>query len=239
MSPRPPAGPSRLAIGYVRVSTEEQAQGPRAQRDALDRYARAHGLELVEVYDDVGVSGAAPIDERPGLLAALDALEQRRAEIFLVAKRDRIARDVMVSAMLDRLVSRAGARIESADGAANGDGPEAEMMRGILAVFAQFERALIRTRTKAALAAKKKRRERTGSIPYGFKLGDDAVRLEDAPDEQRCIGLAAELRLAGLSFASIGERLTAAGFDPREGGEWHPQTVSRLIRHARERDASA
>lgn len=233
MSSRSLKAPAALAVGYVRVSTEEQAQGPRAQRDALERYARVHGLELVVVHDDLGVSGAAPIDERPGLLAALDALDLYRAEVFLVAKRDRIARDVMISAMVDRLVSRNGARIESADGAANGEGPEAEMMRGILAVFAQFERALIRTRTKAALAAKKKRRERTGSIPYGFKLALDGVKLEPHAAEQQCIRLAAELRAQALSYAAIGEYLSLAGHDPREGGAWHPQTVSRLVRHAR------
>jgi len=238
MSSRSPSTAPRRAVGYVRVSTEEQAQGPRAQRDALHRYARAHGLDLVEVHEDLGVSGAAPIDERPGLLAAFDAIDLYRAHVFLVAKRDRIARDVIVAAMVERLVTRAGARIESADGAANGDGPEAEMMRGILAVFAQFERALIRTRTRAALAAKKARCERTGSVPYGFKLAEDDVRLEDAPEEQRFIRLAAELRSTGLSYAAIGKRLTLAGYDPRKRGAWHPQSVSRLVRHARDLDAA-
>lgn len=233
MSFRSPTRPAPLAVGYVRVSTEEQAQGPRAQRDALQRYARAQGLDLVVVHDDLGVSGAAPIDERPGLLAALDAVDLYRAEVFLVAKRDRIARDVIISAMVERLVTRSGARIESADGAANGDGPENEMLRGILAVFAQFERALIRTRTKAALAAKKKRRERTGSVPYGFKLAPDRVGLEPHAAEQQCIRLAAELRAQALSYAAIGEYLSLAGHDPREGGAWHPMTVSRLIRHAK------
>ena len=229
---------SGVTVGYVRVSTDEQAQGPRAQRDALERYARAHGLDLVVVHDDLGISGAAPIDERPGLLAALDALDLYRAEVFLVAKRDRLARDVMISAMVDRLVTRAGARIESADGAANGEGPEAEMMRGVLAVFAQFERALIRTRTKSALAAKKRRHERTGSVPYGFTLHADGKTLVAFDDEQRSIELAAQLRRSGMSFANIGEQLLAEGHQPREGCEWHPMTVSRLVKHARSTDAA-
>ena len=59
------------AVGYIRVSTEEQTLGPEAQRVALARWAEARKIQLVAVHEDRGVSGAAPLDRRPGLLAAL------------------------------------------------------------------------------------------------------------------------------------------------------------------------
>jgi hypothetical protein len=68
-----PGAPKRV-VGYVRVSTDDQTLGPAAQRGALERWCRANGAELVATFDDVGVSGAAPLDERPGLVTALDAL---------------------------------------------------------------------------------------------------------------------------------------------------------------------
>ena len=63
------------AIGYLRVSTEEQALGPEAQRASILAYAKARGLEVGSWHADLGVSGTTPIPDRPGLLAALDALK--------------------------------------------------------------------------------------------------------------------------------------------------------------------
>ncbi len=91
--------------------------------------------------------------------------------MLLVAKRDRLARDVVVAAMVDRLAERHGARVLAADGTGNGDGPEAMLMRGIVDVFAQYERALIRARTKAALAVKAVARRADGRRPLRSPAG--------------------------------------------------------------------
>ena len=154
-------------IGYIRVSTEDQKLGPEAQAEALKSWCSRHNAELVAVFSDLGVSGGAPLEKRTELLKAVDALKESKADGLLVAKRDRIARDVMIAAMIERLVERAGAKVISADGTGNGDTPEAQLMRNMISAFADYERALIRARTKAALAVKKSRGERTGQIPYG------------------------------------------------------------------------
>jgi DNA invertase Pin-like site-specific DNA recombinase len=218
-------------IGYIRVSTEDQALGPVAQRHALERWCAANGAELVTVFED-RVCGGVALDKRPGLLAALDALPVHRAGVLLVAKRDRLARDVMNTAMIERLAERVGARVRSAAGEGTEgdvlDDPSAMLMRGIVDVFAQYERAVIRARTRAALGVKKARGERVGSVPYGFRLGGDGVRLEADVDEQRTGDLVHELRAKGLSLRAIGARLTAAGCRPRSGGPWHPDTVARI-----------
>src|SRR6476469_878208 len=93
-------------VGYIRVSTEDQSLGPEAQRVALERWCAAQGAELAVCHEDVGISGGVDLDKRPGLLAALDSLRTLRADVLLVAKRDRLARDVLVSAMVERLAER-------------------------------------------------------------------------------------------------------------------------------------
>ncbi len=130
------SGP-RQVVGYVRVSTDEQALGPEAQRDALSRWCAANGAELVATFEDLGVSGGLELDRRPGLVAALDGLREHSATVLLVAKRDRLARDVMVAAMVSRLAEKTGAQVLSADGTGNGDGPEAQLMRHIVNAFAE------------------------------------------------------------------------------------------------------
>lgn len=216
------------AVGYIRVSTEEQTLGPEAQRVALERWAEARGLQLVAVHEDRGVSGAAPLDRRPGLLAALESLEIHDAAFLVAAKRDRLARDVVIAAQLERLVERQGAQLVSADGAGEGDSPEAALMRRLIDAIASYERDLIRGRTRAALAIKRAKGLKFGSTaPLGFRFDGDRLELE--PDEQRAISRIRELCGAGRSFRKIAAVLTVEGFRPR-GRRWHPNSIRRVVR---------
>lgn len=95
--------------------------------------------------------------------------------------------------------------------------------------FAAYERALIRSRTKAALAVKKARGERVGGIPYGWRAGDDGVLVE-APGAQTVIVRARELRAEGQSLRAIGRTLLDEGHAPRNGKRWHVEVLRRLTK---------
>lgn len=226
-TPRTAHSPA-VAIGYVRASTDRQDLSPDAQRDALARWCASHGARLAMVHEDLGVSGGTDLDKRPGLVAALDALKAHGAGVLLVAKRDRLARDVVVAAMVERLAERSGARVLAADGTGNGDGPEAMLLRGIVDVFAQYERALIRARTQAALAVKRARGERTGEVPYGYRLAANSVHVEEHPAERAVVALVREGRAAGRTLRAIAADLLARGHAPRAGGRWPPQTIANI-----------
>jgi DNA invertase Pin-like site-specific DNA recombinase len=230
---RTPTTDPRKVIGYVRVSTDEQTLGPEAQRAALLRWCDQHGAELVAVHADLGISGGAALDKRPALLAALAALKEHAAGVLLVAKRDRLARDTMVAAMVERLAERDGATICTADGTNDGDGPEAVLMRRIVDAFAEYERLLIKARTRAALAVKKSRGERVSREPgYGYRLAADGKTLEAHPAEQQTVACVRMHRAAGMTLRQIGAELTAAGMTPRNGGCWNPRTLWSIARAA-------
>jgi DNA invertase Pin-like site-specific DNA recombinase len=129
--PRRSGDPLRV-VGYVRVSSEDQTLGPVAQRHALEAWVRARGAALVAVHEDLGLSGGAGLEKRPGLLATLDALREHGAGVLFVAKRDRLARDVMVAAMVERLAARVGASVVSAAGEGEGNDPASQLMRTIV-----------------------------------------------------------------------------------------------------------
>lgn len=229
---------TKRVIGYIRVSTTEQALGPEAQLAALRSWCTARGAELVAVCSDLGVSGAAPLDKRPGLLAAVDALREHGAAVLLVAKRDRLARDVVVAAMVERLVERQGARVQSADGVGEGSGPESQLLRSIVDAVAAYERALIRARTSAALRAKRARGERTGGVTrLGERLAPCGVRIEVEPAEVAALGRIAELHAHGATVRAIAERLNAEGV-PARGRRWHATTVARALRRLEQREAA-
>ena len=217
------------AIAYLRVSTDEQHLGPEAQRAAIEAWAAREAMHVVAWHVDRGVSGAAPLDRRPALLEAVDALP--RGGVLVVAKRDRLARDVVIAAMIERAAARVGASVVSADGVGVGDGPEAALLRAMVDAFAQYERALIRTRTKGALQAKRRKGERVGGVPFGYHLADDGTHVVRDDAEQRTLVRVHALARDGLSQRAIAELLNAE-LVPARGNRWHATTVARLLARA-------
>jgi hypothetical protein len=129
---------------------------------------------------------------------------------LLVAKRDRLGRDVVAVALIERLVARRGASVVSAagEGTGNGDDPSALLMRRLIDSFAEYEAALIATRTRGALAAKRRRGERVSRFaPYGFRFAVDGQTVEPAPAEQPVLARIHEARAAGLSLPRIAREL--------------------------------
>ncbi len=78
---------------------------------------------VADWYVDRGICSVTPIEERPALRAALDALRAHGAGVLVVARRDRVARDVVLAGEIERAVARASARLVSAVGEGNGDSP--------------------------------------------------------------------------------------------------------------------
>jgi site-specific DNA recombinase len=231
MAPRTrrPVTDASRAVAYLRVSTDEQHLGPEAQRAALEAWAAREGVTVVAWHIDAGVSGAAPVDRRPALMAALADLAVHGAGLLAVSRRDRLARDVMAAAMTERLAADVGARVVSAagEGTEGGDDPAAALMRRMVDAFAEYERALIAARTRAALAAKRARGETVGHARLGFRAVDGRPVVD--PAEAAMVRRAAELRVSGLSLRALAEALSAEGFTTRAGLPHNLRSVSALL----------
>lgn len=231
MAKRRRHGNPAIAVAYIRVSTEDQRLGPEAQRASIEAWAAHQGVTVAAWHTDHGVSGGADLADRPALAAALADLRAHGAGLLLVAKRDRLARDVVIAATVERAAAQAGATIVSADGAGNGDTPADALMRTMLDAFSAYERAIIRARTKAALGAKRARGERAGEVPYGF-AADANGRLAPDPAEQTVIAQVHALRAAGLSMRGIVAELDRAGLVSRTGKPLALTQVARVLRTA-------
>jgi DNA invertase Pin-like site-specific DNA recombinase len=134
---------------------------------------------------------------------------------------------VVVAATVERLTQDAGARVVTADGVSIEDTPEGTLMRGLLDLFAQYERAVIRARTTAALAAKCARGERVSRrAPLGYRFESDR-QVEDGP-ERAVLVRVRQLRSKGLSLQSVAGILNAEGSTCR-GGRWHVTTLARVL----------
>jgi DNA invertase Pin-like site-specific DNA recombinase len=222
-------------IGYIRVSTDQQADsglGLEAQIKSMKDYANKSGSEISHIFRDEGISGASSIEERPGLMEAINRL--KKGDILLVAKRDRLARgDQMV--LIQMAVNKKKAKIIScADEGTQGDqdDPMSYMMRGMTDLFAGFERLLIKSRTKSALRAKKDRGERVGHIPFGYRLSKDEIHLEENELEQSILNQIRELRESGFSIRKIAFEMNKRGAFNRGQAEWNHASIHRMLKMA-------
>jgi DNA invertase Pin-like site-specific DNA recombinase len=161
-------------------------------------------------------------------MAALEDLRVHGAGLLVVAKRDRLARDVMKSAMAEARAESLGARIVSTAGEGDGTDPAAKLMRTIIDAFAEYERLIIGARTKAALAVKKTKAERIGGIPYGFSDADG--KLVPNEDEQRVIIEAKYLSSTGLSMRGICAKFAVEGVVFRNFSWNSPAHADRLLK---------
>ena len=217
--------------GYCRCSTDDQAEsgaGLAAQRDACQAWAARQGETVAAFFSDEGVSGSKSLEHRPALLELLAGL--KRGDVVLVAKRDRVARDVVISAMTEAAIERKGARLVSAAGeGSEDDSPAGLLMKRLIDSFAEYERAVIASRTKAALQAKKRRGERVGAVQYGHKLAEDGIHLEPCEAEQAVIREARRLRDGGMSLGGVAAELTKQGLFSRVGRPFVAQQIKNMI----------
>ena len=208
----------RPVVGYVRVSTEEQANtdlGLEAQRAALRAECDRRGWTLVSIHEDAGLSGKA-MTNRPALIAALDQCRAGRADALVVAKLDRLSRSLPDAAALLARSTEESWRLVALDLAVDTTTPQGEVMAHIMAAFAQFERRLIGQRTRDALAVKR---------AQGVRLGRPRV-LPSAVVER-----IVEARAAGTTLQGIADGLNAAGVATAQGGvRWYPGTVAAVVR---------
>lgn len=223
------------AIGYCRVSTEEQAADGvslAAQEAKVRAYAALYDIELTEVIVDAGQS--AKTLDRPGLQRALALLKSGKADGLIVAKLDRLTRSVAdLAELLDRYFGeRAGRQLWSVADAIDTRSAAGRMVLNILMSVAQWEREAIGERTRDALAHKRARGERVGAVPFGFNLADDGVSLVPNATEREAIAIVRELRSEGLSIRAIVAEMNRRGITTKEGGRWHIATVQRVLGRA-------
>lgn len=229
-----------MAIGYVRVSTQEQAEhgiSLDAQEARIRAYCTMRGLDLVEVVIDAAVSaGKYTLDEREGgsrIIAAVKAFTVRH---IVSVKLDRLFRDAEDALHQTKAWDKAGVALHLIDlGGASIDTSTAmgRMFMTMMAGFAELERNVIAERTALALARKREKGEKTGGdVPYGKMLATDGRHLIDNPSEQITIALIRDVRQAGISIRGIVAELTRQGLTNRVGRAFAPTQIVRMLEAA-------
>jgi DNA invertase Pin-like site-specific DNA recombinase len=220
----------RALIGYLRVSTGAQGRsglGIEAQREAVERFAEAEGFQLARVFTEIETGkGADALERRPQLAAALAEARKQRCPVA-VAKLDRLSRDVhFVSGLMAQRVPFLVAEL----------GPDVDpFILHLFAALAEKERAMISTRTRAALAAAKARGVRLGGpkLRQARKSALEAVRSNAERHAANVLPIIREVQRAGArTLRDVAEALNARGVATARGGRWHAQTVANVLARA-------
>jgi DNA invertase Pin-like site-specific DNA recombinase len=154
----------RVAI-YLRVSTAEQTTDN--QRRELEAVAQRAGWEIVQVFEDKGISGTKGRDQRPAYDAMLKAVTRREVDMVAAWSVDRLGRSMQeLTTFLGELHGR-GADLYLHQQALDTTTPSGKAMFGMMAVFAEFERAMIVERVNAGLARAKAQGKRLGRPGHG------------------------------------------------------------------------
>jgi DNA invertase Pin-like site-specific DNA recombinase len=220
------------AIAYVRVSTKAQGRsglGLEAQRASIRRFADAEGLDVSQVYEEIETgSGSDALERRPKLAAALKAARKAKAPV-LVAKLDRLSRDVhfisgLMSQRVEFVVCDLGRQSDP-------------FVLHLYAALAEKERGMIAARTKAGLAAAKVRGVKLGmDARSGFEIrkiakkGGDANKaasLEKLQDIRDRIEYALK---DGASLRTACVLLNDRGIGSPGGGRWHAPSLLKAAR---------
>ncbi len=227
------------AVGYVRVSTEQQAQegvSLDAQRSRIRAHCVSQRIKLVDLITDDGYS-AKSLD-RPGLRAALRMLTDRKADAIVVVKLDRITRSVRDLGYLCDTYFREGLPyyLLSVSDAIDTRSAGGKLILNVLISVAQWEREAIGERTHEALAELKRQGVTLGGAPYGWRYSDGVDShgrryFVEVPAEQRGIRRICELYDADVYMRDICKLLNAEGIPPR-GRKWHKFSLYRVLKRA-------
>lgn len=225
-------GRPRHGVAYLRVSGSEQERGYGldAQRELIVDWAAAHDVTIVAVYSDV-ISGATPPHERAGMVDAL-ALLREQPGMLLVARLDRLARDVVAQEVILREMSRQGCPVVSVSEPAistDTDDPQRNLVRVILGAVNEYERHLIRARMEAGKRLKKQRGGWVnGPAPYGWQL--DHKELVKHPTEwPHIVQMVAWKRQGNVTARGLAALCNARGVPTRFGGPWSKDTANRAV----------
>jgi DNA invertase Pin-like site-specific DNA recombinase len=219
----------KQAIAYIRVSTARQGRsglGLEAQRAAIAKFAASEEIELIAEFQEIETGkGSDALSKRPQLAAAL-ALAKRKDCAVVVAKLDRLSRDVaFISALMAKrtpfIVAELGADVSP-------------FMLHIYAAVAEQERAMISQRTREALAAVKARGRKLGNPNIGEAQKAAAIRRSELADDfaANVVPIIREIQSTGLSMRKVAAALNARGIPTARGGAWAATQVSDILKRS-------
>lgn len=219
------------AIGYVRVSTDKQADrgfSLEAQAEKIRAMAVVHNAELLDIIVDGGESAKSL--QRPGMERLLALVDGKKVQAVVVAKLDRLTRSVKDLCELLERFERRGVTLISVAESLDTSSAAGRLVLNIMTAVSQWEREAIGERTRDAMNHKRTNGERVGNIRFGYRLGADGKHVEPDPAEQEVLREIHGLRQSGHTMRGIAAALNRRALRTRRGSAWRLESVARVLK---------
>ena len=215
------------AIGYIRVSTTEQASegvSLEAQRAKIAAWAVANDYELVAIHEDAGITGTS-MEKRAGLQAAIAATGKGMA--LVAYSISRLARSTADMLEIAAGLEKKGADLVSLTEKIDTTTAAGRMVFRMLAVLSEFERDIISERTTNALAHKKAQGQVYSALPLGYANADG--KLVPIDEELLVVAEIRDMRGQGKTLRDIADDLNQRGIVGKRGGKYHASTIKAVL----------
>jgi len=211
---------------YIRVSTEDQAEsglGMDAQRSKCKLMAQVKEWPEPTFYEDDGISGTKPVSRRPGLKRLVEDIMASKIHAVIIPSLDRLGRTARIIINLVEDFRVHNVSLVSCKESFDTSTPQGQLMLGIFAVLAQFERDLVSQRTTDALAERGKRDgEKGGRLPYGYRRSDAGIVIDT--EEAKVVRRIFRLHKEGRSLREIAA-------DISNGKQWAHTSIAEVLRN--------
>lgn len=198
--------------------------------EAIRTFAKSQGYDLVSWYTDAGVSGGTL--DRPELQRLLQDSRTGEFGVVLVAKMDRVARDLMAQLWLEKELLRANVEIVSAAEPFRGQDATNRLFRQIIGAFAEFEKAMIADRMGRGRKAKAAQGGYAGGgVPLGYKSKRGSGRIELDPEKANIVRTVFDLNASGLNLQHVVDELNRRGMLTAQGCSFHRTQLRRILLH--------
>jgi DNA invertase Pin-like site-specific DNA recombinase len=221
---------NKIAVGYIRVSTEDQARegiSLENQKKKIELYAELNGLVLEDIIADEGIS--AKNLNRPGVQRIIEMAKKKQVDCIIIYKLDRMFRNTIDALKTSQMLDKKGIALHSINEKLDTKSAIGRFFFSLMASLAEMERNIISERTTDALRCKKAKGERVGEIPYGYDTVDGNLVPND--EEQTVISLIHEMRNERMSYKAIAQRLSEKQITTKKGLKaWNYQTVRNIVK---------
>lgn len=190
------------------------------QLQAIKKYSGEHGVKIVQIFREMGVSGTKESMDRPAWAAMMTALLGNGVKTIIIEKLDRLARDLMIQEATIADLAKSGFTLVSvAEPDLMANDPTRKLMRQMLGAVAEYDKDQIVLKLRGA---RMRMRAAEGRCEGRKPFGRDA-------EERKALERMRALRGNGLSFDRIAERLKEEGVPTRTGKRWHGVVVNRIL----------
>ena len=217
------------AIGYVRVSTNEQLDkyGVEAQKEAISKYAQEHGYEIERFLVD-SVSGVKEEREQWNVIMQESIITNPPYEAIIAFKSDRVARDVKLYYYYFYQLQKRDIKLVSVQEDFDSMGEFADVLRTMMLFVAEQERKNIKIRTSAGRGTKASIGGYAGGrVPFGYT--NIKGELSVVATEAEVVRLVFNLRSKGMSMDKIAIELNKRGCETKNGGKWYASTIKAIL----------